>query len=298
MKPANRSYLYLALCIFFWASIPVASKQILTEMNNFQMLFWSTLFSALVMGAVVMAQGKAAVMRRTPRRAYAWMVLLGFLGAYLYYVLLYAAIDLTVGAQGFILAYTWPILVSLLAVILLGERFTLLKGLSVLISFGGVAVIVTQGDLSQMAFTSLVGDLLALAGAFVFALFSVLGKGRGGDQTVSAFVYFLAALVCVAVTAPLVGVPWPSAQIWPWLIYNGVLVNGITYVWWFKALAHGETFVIANALYLTPALSLLFVFLFLSEPVLPSHLVGLTIILAGIWLGQRPQRRPLPAPIG
>ena len=102
--------------------------------------------------------------------------MLGFLGTYLYYVLLYAALALTSASEGFILAYTWPMLVIILAFPLLKERLTLKKICSILISFFGIVVIVTHGSIFALSFTSLQGDILALGGAGVFALFSVLGK--------------------------------------------------------------------------------------------------------------------------
>lgn len=281
--PQRISYLNLALCILLWASIPVASKKILVEMTNVQMLFWSTVFSFVVLAGVLVMQGKLRLLARYTVPEYGWMGLLGFLGAYLYYILLYGAFALTTAAEGFILAYTWPILVSLLAVVLLGEKLTGRRLLAVAISFFGVLVIVTQGRIVSVAFTSLAGDLLALAGAFVFALFSVLGKRARYDQTVSATVYFGVALLAVTVTVLLTdGIPAPSAGVWPWLLYNGVLVNGISYVFWFKALENGDTFVISNALYLTPFLSLLYVYFWLDEAILPSAVVGLVVIVAGI----------------
>lgn len=294
------SYVNLALCILLWASIPVASKKILAELTNVQMLFWSTIFSALALGLLVIAQGKLPLLARTRPQDYARLAGLGFLGAFLYYVLLYGAFARTSAAEGFILAYTWPILISLLAVPLLNERMTAPRLLAVLVSFAGVIVIVTRGRLVDVAFTSLAGNLLALSGAFVFALFSVLGKrtsyARSYDLTVAAFVYFLAALAAVSLTVlPAGGSPWPSPAVWGWLLYNGLLVNGISYLFWFKALAHGDTFVISNALYLTPALSLLYVRLFLDEPVHPSALAGLLLIVGGLFFQswrERRQERP------
>lgn len=297
MTSAQRtSYLNLALCILLWASIPVASKKILVEMTNVQMLFWSTLFSFAVLAGVLVMQGKLRLLACYDAKAYAWMGLLGFLGAYLYYILLYGAFALTTAAEGFILAYTWPILVSLLAVVLLGEKLTGRRLLAVAISFFGVLVIVTQGRIVSVAFTSLTGDLLALAGAFVFALFSVLGKAARQDQTVSVTVYFGVALLAVTATVLLIeGIPTPSASIWPWLLYNGVLVNGISYLFWFKALENGDTFVISNALYLTPFLSLLYVYFWLDEAILPSAVVGLVVIVAGIGV-QAGRSREWPRP--
>jgi len=277
------SYLNLAVCIVFWASAPVAAKKILVELNNLQTLFYSTLLSFLVIGIVLLAQKKTGLLKRTSAKKYGIMAILGFLGSYLFYVFLYGAFSHTTASEAFVLDYTWPVMVLILAFILLKEKITVQKILAILIGFFGIIVIVTHGKPLSFELTSLTGDALALLGAFTFALFSVLGKKYNFDKTVSVFVYFLSALIFVtATTLVFSSIPWPSASIWPWLLFNGILVNGVTYIFWFNALEHGDTHIISNALYLTPFLSLVYIWLLLDEKILPSSIVGLLIIVAGI----------------
>ncbi|MYC95395.1 MAG: DMT family transporter [Caldilineaceae bacterium SB0661_bin_32] len=290
MSSRAYSYLNLVLCILFWASIPVASKKILAELNNLQMLFYSTVFSALALGALVAGQGKGASLFRYSLREYAHMGWLGFLGAFLYYVLLYGAFARTSAAEGFVLAYTWPILVSLLAAPLLGQKLSALRLIAIAISFGGVVMIVTRGRMLAFQTENLAGNLLALCGALVFALFSILGRRADYDLTIAAFFYFCSALVCAGATIFIVGqLPLPSLSVWGWILYNGLLVNGVSYLFWFRALEHGDTFAVSNLLYLTPALSLPLVRLFLNEPVQASAVSGLILIVFGILLQSWPK---------
>jgi drug/metabolite transporter (DMT)-like permease len=280
-----KSFFYLGLCILSWGLIPVVTKHILVELNNLQMLFYSTIFSCIVMGGIVLFQKKARVLVAYSIRDYAKVGVLGFLGTYLYYVLLYGALALTSASEGFILAYTWPMLVIILAFPLLRERLTVKKLFSIFISFLGIVVIVTHGRIFTLSFTSLQGDILALGGAGVFALFSVLGKKYQYDQVVSVFIYFVTALVFIIPTLFLFSLlKIPSLQIWLWLLLNGFIVNGISYIFWFKALEYGDTSVTSNALYLTPFLSLVYIALFLGEQILISSVVGLGIIVVGIIL--------------
>lgn len=286
MKSKNISgYIYLALCIIFWASIPVTSKKILVELNNLQMLFYSTIFSFLVLGIILLIQKKHKIMKQISRKDYLNMAFLGFLGTYLYYVLLYGAFALTTAQEGFILAYTWPILFLLLAFVILKEQVTLKKILAILISFFGIIIIVTQGKISSLALTNFSGDLLALSGAFVFALFSILGKKHNFDKTIGAFIYFFSALIFITITVFIFSPPKiPSPNIWLWLLYNGILVNGVTYVWWFQALEKVDTHIISTSLYLTPFISLIYIWLFLDEKILFSSIIGLVVIVIGILL--------------
>src|SRR5256884_9208638 len=164
------------------------------------MLFSSTLFSCLVMGGMVLFQKKASVLATYSIHDYTKVGVLGFLGTCVYYVLLYGALALTSASEGFLLAYTWPMLVIILAFPLLREGLTVKKLCSIFISFVGIVVIVTHGSLFTLSLTSLQGDLLALGGAGVFALFSVLGKKYHYDQVASVFLYFVTALVCITPT--------------------------------------------------------------------------------------------------
>ena len=290
MTPHIQSYLNLALCILLWASIPVASKKILVELNNLQMLFYSTVFSVIALGALVLWQRKSAILFQHTLRDFAHLSWLGFLGAFLYYVLLYGAFANTSAAEGFVLAYTWPILISLLAVPLLGQKLTPVRLTAIAISFSGVVLIVTRGQMVEFQVENLAGNLLALCGAFVFALFSILGRRAKYDLTFAAFIYFCAALICAGAAVAVTGsLTLPSLSVWGWILYNGLLVNGVSYLFWFKALEHGETFIVSNLLYLTPVLSLPLVRVFLNEPVHASAVSGLILILVGILLQSWPR---------
>ena len=186
-------------------------------------------------------------------------------------------------------------LVILLAFPLLRERLTIKKLCSLFISFLGIVVIVTHGRLFTLSLTSLQGDILALGGAGVFALFSVLGKKYRYDQVVSVFIYFVTALVFIIPTLFfLSSLKIPSWHIWLWLLLNGLVVNGISYIFWLKALEYGDTSVISNALYFTPFLSLVSITLFLGEQILLSSIVWLLIIVAGIILQSVNLHRKMP----
>lgn len=109
------AYTNLALCILLWASIPVATKKILTELDNLQTLFYSTVLSTLVLAALIVFQKKIKDFKQYNKSQFGTMFFLGFLGNYLYYVLLYGALSKTTAQEGFILAYTWPMMVLVLS---------------------------------------------------------------------------------------------------------------------------------------------------------------------------------------
>lgn len=271
-------------CILIWAAIPVVAKKSLVELDNFQVLFYSTFFSVVIMGVLVLVQKKQHLVQSLTAKDYS-KILPWFLGNCLYYVLLYGALDLTSASEGFILAYVWPILVLVLSFIILKEDVTVKKIVGVSVSFIGIVVITAKGDMANLVFTNNIGNIMAIAAAFVFALFSVLGKKFNYDQTVSVFLYFASAFISLLPTMFIFSeFVLPSLNVLPWLILNGFLINGISYVFWFKALEGGETHVISNLLYLTPFVSLIYIRIFLKEEILMTSILGLLVIIAGVLL--------------
>jgi drug/metabolite transporter (DMT)-like permease len=277
------AYINLALCILLWASIPVATKKILIELDNLQTLFYSTILSMLVLGIILLLQKKTGEFKKYTKSQYGSMFFLGFLGNYMYYIFLYGALSKTTASEGFILAYTWPILVLILSFVILKDKFTIQKFVGIFISFFGIIIITTKGNIATFNLTNFQGDILALSGAFVFALFSVLGKKFNFDKTISVFIYFLSALIFITPTVLIFSkIVFPSFNVWLWIIYNGIFVNGISYIFWFKVLEGGETHIVSNLLYLTPFISLIYISIFLGEKILISELIGIVIIVVGV----------------
>lgn len=273
----------LALCILLWASIPVATKKILVELDNLQILFYSTILSTLVLGILLIFQKKIGDLKKYKKSQYSSMFFLGFIGNYVYYIFLYGALSKTTASEGFILAYTWPILVLILSFIILKDKVTIQKLAGIFISFFGIIIITTKGNVTTFNLTNLQGDILALSGAFVFALFSVLGKKFNFDKTISVFIYFLSALIFIIPTVLIFSrIVFPSFNVLLWIIYNGIFVNGVSYIFWFKALEGGKTHVVSNLLYLTPFISLIYITIFLHEKILTSAVVGIVVIVAGV----------------
>ncbi|MFH1587261.1 MAG: DMT family transporter, partial [Candidatus Diapherotrites archaeon] len=137
-------------------------------------------------------------------------------------------------------------------------------------------------------FGNLFGVLLAISGAIVYGLFSVLGKKQDYDQTTSvAFYYlfgFIYTLLLSIVTSQLF---IPNFSQLVGLLWMGIFASALPFLFWFLALKHGDTAKISNIIYLTPFISLIYIFFLLSEEILISSLIGLVLIVAGIIMQSR-----------
>ncbi|MFZ5354160.1 MAG: DMT family transporter [Bacillota bacterium] len=230
-KSKGSCYLYLLLCILLWASIPVVTKNIQLELDNVQTLFYSTVLSFITLGVIFLSGSKHKELSKYSIKQYLQMFVMGMLGNFLYYILLYEALKRTSASEGFILAYTWPMLVLILSFFILKEKYSHKKLAGVLISFSGIIIITLKGNVTDIVLTSISGNVLALAGALVFALFSVLGKKYRFDNVISVFVYFASALACLIPTVLLFSrLSIPSIKTCIYIAFNGIFVNGVSYI--------------------------------------------------------------------
>jgi drug/metabolite transporter (DMT)-like permease len=70
-------------------------------------------------------------------------------------------------------------------------------------------------------------------------------------------------------------------------IYIGLFEMGITFVLWLNALKYSSTTAkVSNLIYLSPFLSLILIYFTVGETILPSTVIGLSLIVAGIGMQQ------------
>src|SRR5437588_1168759 len=106
-----------------------------------------------------------------------WLVLgaLGLAGGGPHLALQWLGLHYTTAASGILYLSTTPIFI-LLITLALGERIVVRQWLGVAISFSGVLIIATHGDVARLSFNR--GDLMAIASMMLWASYTVLLRVR------------------------------------------------------------------------------------------------------------------------
>lgn len=199
--------------------------------------------------------------------------------------------QITAGDSALLIAAT-PVFTALLAGAVGMDRLTPPKLAGALIAFGGVGVVVAAGhDLSLGA--SLIGDVLTLGAAALWAVYTTAGAGimRTVDPLPATVWTVVAGAVVlvpfgmweVATSAPMTFTPEAVLGI----LYSGALAAGIANVFVFNAIRLvGPTRVTASQ-FLVPVGAVILAAAFLDEPVTLGQVVGGAIILVGVGLTRR-----------
>lgn len=286
MRFENKSIFYIILTIVLWSTVPAVAKLVLMDFNFISLIFYTTLFSIASLFVIISFQGKLKTIKNYKSRNFLDMAYMGFLGFFLYYIFLYGSFSMTNVAESNAINYLWPVFVVIFAMLLLKEKINLVKILGLLVSFFGAYLIFTGGSLSQLNSQYLFGYLLAFLGAVVYGLFSVLGKKHDYEKFTSIMLYRVFCLVFVIITLlffPYLQAPNSLIQ-WLGIAWLGIFPNSLGFVFWFKSLKHGETAKMTNLIYLVPLISLIFIKLFLVEPITIFAFIGTILIVIGIFI--------------
>ncbi|MBQ8180084.1 MAG: DMT family transporter [Candidatus Methanomethylophilaceae archaeon] len=294
-KRIDRGYALALTSVAIWSTLAALMKLLLEDIPNLQALCIGAFFAFLFLLVYNLSNsGRRAAVRGTTRGQALRMAGLGFLGLFMYSALYYEGISELTSQEACILNYLWPIMLVLFSCMLLGEGFTVRKGVAMTLSFIGI-VVLTSGSGDTAGGNRLLGVVCCIAGAACYGLFSVLNKKLDMDQNVTMMIIWLTTSVC-SLALGLATEEWVAVEgaQWAGFLWLGVAINAVAYLTWALAIGgSGETARIANLAYLTPFLSLVVSAVVLGEELGAASLVALVLIIGGILLqgiGSRPEK--------
>lgn len=284
----RKAYLYGIATVLLWSTVASAFKLSLRYLDYAQLLLYASAVSTVALGFAVLVQGKVGHLWCEARRAWRRALLLGLCNPLAYYLVLFSAYERLPAQEAQPLNYTWALTLALLSVPLLKQRLRWQDGVGGIVCYAGVLVISTHGDVFALHFTDSLGVVLALGSTVLWALYWIFNTREAGDPTVRLFLNF-------ALSLPFVGLycAWQSS-LWPVPIeglvgagYVGLFEMGVAFVLWQQALRYAEnTAQVGNLIFVSPFLSLGFIYLLVDEAIRPSTPVGLALVVAGLVLQQ------------
>ena len=293
MERQQQAYLYGLSAVLLWSTVATAFKISLRYLTPEQLLFYAVLTSLIVLALILWVRGQIKQIFTYSRKEYLLSLGLGILNPFLYYIILFKAYDRLPAQEAQPLNYTWAFTLTLLSIPLLKHKISYRDCIGGIICYSGVLVISTRGDLLGLKFSDSWGVGLALGSTIIWALYWVCNTRDRRDPVAALFLNFLIAFPFVALYS------WFSSGLsishykglWG-AIYVGVFEMGITFIFWLSALKYtSSTSKIASLIFLSPFLSLIFIYFLVGETITGSTLTGLVLIVAGLIFQQQKKTR-------
>ncbi len=288
MQQQNKAYIFAISAVLLWSTVATAFNIALQYVDYMQLLLFASGIATLIMLAIVALEGKLHLAFSSSPKELFQSAIRGFLNPFVYYLILIKAYDVLPAQEAMTLNYTWPIMLTLLSIPLLKQKLSKKGFIAVLVSFVGVLLIASGGDITNLKFTNIKGDLLVLFTAIIWALFWIVNLRSKQDESVkllqSFFFGFLFTIPVVAIFSDFI---IPTNEGLLAVTYIGFAEMGITFFFWLMALKLSKrTDQVSQLIYFSPFLSLIFISIFLNEEIQISTIYGLMFILGGILINK------------
>lgn len=289
-RPDPFTYISLLTANLIWGAAYLVIAVALTSFTPMTLTALRLALSTVCLWLYARWTGEALA---PPRADLLVLLGLGFLLNTLFQLSLNGAMLFTTPARAALAMASMPIFAAVAGRLFLGEPLSARRTGAILMAFVGVAVIIASGRGLGAARNAVLGDLLALGTAVVWALGSVLSKPflhRYSPVKFSVLTLAAGAVSAIPIVAvDLARVSWGAVTGASWLavIYLSVLSMSVAWTLWNRAIARIDVSQVAIFSNLTPVATLVLSALLFGEPITPPLLAGGALVLAGAYLTQR-----------
>lgn len=273
----------LALASFgIYATHDVLIKYLGGIYSPFQVVFFSVLFGFPMMVLFMLRDAQGSTLR--PVHPY-WMALRTAIIVLNAATAFYAFSVLPL-AQTYAILFAAPLLITLLAIPMLGERVGLRRGAAVVVGLGGVIIVLQPGVTSFS-----LGHLAALVAAICGALNAVIMRKIGGaERSVVLLLYpMLANVIVMGAALPFVYRPMPGQD----MLASAVIAGFALLATWLLILAYrmAPAAMVAPMQYSQIIWAAIFGALFFDERPEMATAIGTAVIIAsGLYIVFREDR--------
>lgn len=295
-------FLLLTLTSLFWSGNWIIGRATVGEVPPIALAWWRWVLAVLFMLPLALPQIRAAW--PAIRRDWKKMIGFGILGTGYHNMFSYLGLQYTTATNGVMLNSAIPVFIMILGVLFFGQKLRWLQVTGVAISLAGVLAILSRGDAAVLANLQLnIGDIILLASMVQWAFYTLALKWKPADVPPLAFLCVCATVGVIAMTPAYLGAMALGSEIkWSWpvvsaLLYVGIVPSFIGYIFWNRGVELAGAEIAGMFIHLMPVFGSVLAWLFLAELLHLFHLVGIALILTGIFVASRKSAPPPPAPV-
>ena len=178
----------------------------------------------------------------------------------------------------------WGIVLALISIPILKQKVRPMDLIAIAISFCGVVVISTEGDISGFQVKNPLGVLLAVGSSIIWSFYWVLNVKDKLDAVLRLFLNFVFGFGYILLSVLFIfPMKVPAFEGVLGAFYVGLFEMGLAFALWVKALKLSDKAVdISILIYIVPFISFIFIHIFVGERIMLSSAIGAILIVVGI----------------
>ena len=276
----KKAYIYVIITALLFGTMEVSCKIAADDLDPYQLTFLRFLIGGLVLLPFAAGQMKKREVR-LEGRDFLVLAAVGFVGVTISMSLFQLSIMLCNASTVSVLICVNPFFTMVFAHFLTEEKLNLRKVIILAVALTGIFFMLRHWDVQEG--NTWAGMLLMIISAMFFGLYTVMGKvsqQKMGPIAQTSISFLLGAgLLLIAML--IMGRPVVegiSVNI-PIILYTGVMVTGLGYYCYFKAIELADAATGSFAFFLKPAIAPIIAVIVLRETILWNTVVGIALIL-------------------
>ena len=288
-------YFLLVLTMCFWALNNIISKVAVGDMPPAALAFWSWAIGLAVL--TPFALPRVLARRDLVKQHWLKIVLIGTLGINVFYHLFLNGLSYTTAINATLVLGTMPVAIVGLSWLLYRDVVSWRRAAGTAIALLGVVLVVVRGDLGVLIGLDVnIGDVLTIGAVVTWAFYTLFLRymPEGLDPLAFLWIFALGGTVVNGVIyvsevfAPMgFALTWEAAAM---IGYVSIFPTVLAFVFYNAGVRALGPAVAGQFNYLLPILSAILAVALLGEELELYHLVGLGVILAGLYFATAPER--------
>ena len=290
MTPGWVNFVALVLVNVMWAAQYPAYSIASDHMTPATLNFWVLLCALVLLVPFRMRAHKREKSPRAGAKTLLEFSILGLIGIIPPSVFLAWGINHSSASNAAILSLTIPILMTILGIVMLSEKITAIRVISLAIGIAGT-ILISTADIANASFgrSALAGNVVIFLAGAGSAFYNAYGKdllARYSELDVLINSYIVALIACAALSLftekkPFYQVAGYAPPVWISVLVLGLLSWGLAMILWMWVLNRLDVGQVSVSIYLLPFFGLLLSIVTLHEKISPRQIAGGTLVLFG-----------------
>ena len=272
--------------VISWGVSFVATKIALNELTPITIIILRLIFAVALLSVIAKITGRDFSI---DRKNIFGIIILALIAVFHLWIQVTGIQYTTVSNTGWIIG-TAPVFMAILGYIFFKEKLKLLNIAGIIIAFFGVLFLIGKGDLSKIDLISNKGDIMVLASAFTWSVYSLVNKKiTFSYPPLMTILYLFIGMAVILIPfnmsqQVLSSVVHLSRSGWIAVIFLGLICSGVSYVFWAQALKDMDAARVGAFLYFEPFVTVFAAWLFLGENITFVIILSGLVITAGVFL--------------
>ena len=279
-------YLLILLAIIFWGTSFVATKTVLNEIKPVTIIILRLILASILLTTIALfTKRKFSINLKN----HSWIFILALVAVFHLWIQVTGLQYTTAANTGWIIG-TAPVFMAILGFVFYKEKITLLQFLGILVAVAGLLLLIGKGDITNIGLIENQGDLLVLASAFTWGIYSMVNKKISLSYSPLVTILYLFLVIAVIIipfnlnSETINSVINLSSIGWMWILFLGIFCSGVAYVIWARALRDMESARVGAFLYFEPLVTVIAAWFFLNEEITLLMIFSGLLITAGVFI--------------